>query len=564
MDKSINKFSLLTLFIGNNGRGILLGLIAGVMSNLLTILIPVSFGRYYELVFDLNAVRAQFLNYIPFFDQVNHPVTYLKVLGVLILLKFFFHYTERFFIARLGEQFIFQIRNTLFTRQLQLHLDLYDEKGIGRYLLRFSGDLASIRNYLTKGILRFGVDFVLLAFTLATLFVIHPGVGAIVFCSWLLICVLVFFLNGPLYRASLRKRDNTSGLLSFVNRRLKNIQSIKAFNRFQPESNKFKRRAAKVLDYSLEYHRVYQFIFALIPVLLYTMIGGILYYVYYLKSIQHSSVNQGSLVGIILLLITVLPVFRRLLRVPISWELGNLSFQKLTAVLHSPMEPDGTSDISKKAYPIKVQKLTYSYPNKQSPIFNNLNLLLKENQVNVVHLGVGKGKTTLIRLLLGIYQPGSGQIYYGANAISDVKMISLRRCITVVSASFPLLGRKVFEAVSYSTKKEKRAAVSKLLLQLQEHMPEEECLQLDAKIGEFGSHLSSSQNKLLLYVRALLTKKPIIIIEEPLKDLHPLVAPLIIDRLEKYKGTVVLITSDKQLTQKISDLNSLKLRSSLN
>ncbi len=562
--EQFKKWQLIRQFTGRHYLTIIIAILTGIISSLLTILIPVSFGKYYELVFDLRAVRAQFLNKLPFFD-VQSPKAYLWLLLILIGLKGLFHFLERFSIARLGEQFVYDIRDTLYVRQLALHINIYDERGIGRYLLRYSGDLKSIRNYFTKGILRFSTDAVLLIFALLTLFLMDKGVGIIVLSTWLTVVGLVFLLNIPLRKASLNKRNKTSGLLGFINTKLKGIQTIKVFNRQVPETTRFRKRTQKILQYGIEYERIYNVIFVIVPTALYLMIGAVLWYVLWQKQQGAGQVNEGTLLSIVLLLITILPVFRRILRTPVSWELGNISFEKLLKVLNVPAETLGTKNIRKRAYPMHIRDVRFGYANANRNVLNDINISFKPYKINVLNIEQGEGKTTLIKLLTGLYTPASGQILLGEDNIKDISLTSLRRCLTVVSPDFPLVGKTVFEAVSYSISKSKIPAVETILQVIQRGLPPQQQLSVHDKIGEFGSHLSVSQQKILQYTRAFLTRKPILIIEEPFESLPKIVKDNIVQLLNERveNSTIILLMSWESMYGKLSDIHYIELENTL-
>lgn len=565
--KRVNEFQkrrLVRQFAGQHRLAIAVAIVAGIISSLLTILIPVSFGKYYELVFDLRAIRAQFLDQLPFFD-VQSPKAYLYLLLVLIALKAVFHYLERFSIARLGEWFVYEIRDTLYLRQLDLHIKIYDERGIGRYLLRYSGDLKSIRNYFTKGILRFTTDAVLLTFALLTLFLIDVGIGIIILLTWLVVVGLVFLLNIPLRKASLNKRNTSSGLLGFINTKLKGIQTIKVFNRQVPEIKRFRKRTNKILRYGVEYERIYNIIFVIVPTALYLMIGAVLWYVLWQKQQGSGQLNEGSLLSVILLLITILPVFRRILRTPVSWELGNISFEKLLKVLNVSGEISGEKNIRKRAYTIDLRDVSFRYSDSESNILTDINVVFKPHKINVLNIEQGEGKTTLIKLLTGLYAPTSGQILLGKNNIRNISLPSLRRCMTVVSSDFPLVGKTVFEVVSYSISTVKLPTVEAILASLQVGLPPQQQLFAQDKIGEFGSHLSATQQKILQYARALLTQKPILVIEEPFEALPKVVKDNIVRLLNERveESTIVLMMSWQNLYGKLSKIHYIELASSV-
>ena len=83
-----------------------------------------------------------------------------------------------------------------------------------------------------------------------------------------------------------------------------------------------------------------------------------------------------------------------------------------------------------------------------------------------------------------------------------------------------------------------------LLEHLQQFEDVQNQLQLDSKIGDLGCNLTSGQQKILMYCRAFLTKKPILILEEPLKELNNKTQKLILQMLSDIQDQKTLILLD--------------------
>lgn len=502
----------------------------GFIASVLLILLPVSLGKYFDLLFGYNSKRAHFLDALPFsfWDSIPEFILFFTVATALWLIS---NFAYRYLTAELGLAFANELRVQLFERQMYIPLAEYDRKGHGKYLLRYSGDLGSIKNYLVRGVLRFAIDLGLILLALAGLYMLNAEVLSGLLIGFGIIIVVVFFLNRILYSRSVQMRNKRSGLLAYVAQRLRAMNTIQAFNRYAPEEKRFESRSKIVYRAGKRYQLIYQFIFTLIPVMLYWTLALTLYT--FSKTGELSQSHHGNLVAFVLLFITVLPIFRRLLRISTVWKVGNISFQKLIRILEL-----GSADLipntpfAWKEGTIELQQVGFSYDG-QKFVLRSINAKIPPKSFAFVKGRTGSGKTTLIKLLMALYPPTEGYILIDKQDIRSVHPKSLRRHITVVSEEFPLLGRTVFEAISYSRKREKRPKAQQVLDFLQAQFPPERHLQLDDRIGELGDRLSKGQTKMLLYARAILSEKPILLIEDPFKNLHGQVKKQIIAWLEE-------------------------------
>ena len=536
------KGSILRSFLAGNKWLVVLTFILTLCSSLLTILIPISIGKYYDLMFNYHSQRAQVLDFLPGWvaDTIPH---FLLFFGALVLFKFITAYYERYLTGMLGEFLVFNIRDRLFKHQLHLNMEVYDQKGIGKYLLRYSGDLKSIQNYFSKGIIGFAGDMVLLMLAVVTMLLVDYRMFIVFVVAIPAILIPVILLNRKLYNVSVDRRNIRSGMLSFVNKRLRGVVSIKAFNKEKPEYNKFERRSRRLLASGIQYHRVSSLIHVIIPTLLYTMLGGILFFAYYQKLHNQLVVEEGTLLTCLLLIITMMPVFRRTFRVVVHWKLGKISFTKLLNVLNLEQdEHQEKTDLIVEDGLVEVKDLSFAYEGN-APLFKMARMTFSPHKTHLVKGGTGVGKTSLIKLLMGIYRPTEGAIFIDGQNIDEVNPRSLRKKVTVVSNDFPLLGKTVFEAVSYSRKPEKRQAAEHMLDRVQRALPSAIKLSLDDAIGDLGNNLSKGQKRILSYTRALLTRKPILILDEPflgLDEENSKNLARMIEQLKKKRTIIVL------------------------
>lgn len=540
------KWPYLLSFLLDNKFIVLATFFAGLFSNIFTVLIPISIGKYYNIVFYFDTTKSAVLDFLPDYFWIDFTNFMIFFIGI-VLIKMVLMFVEKFLTGMLGERLVYRIRNDLFDHQLHMSMSEYDQKGIGRYLLRYSGDLKSVQSYMTQGVIRFASDTVLIGFSIGVLLLIDFWLFLILigFVTGILFIMNVF--NNRLYDISLLRRGSKSGLLSFVNSGLRAILTVKIFNKIRFMRRKYFRKSEKVYKLGIRYQFLSAVINSVIPSLLFFMLAMILVYVYYQKMHGGPVIDGGTLLASVLILITMLPVLRRTIRVTSKWKIGNLSIQKLLITFHKPVEHGkDLPDLDFKDGNIKITDIKFGYTAERN-IFDGLNLEIPAQKLCLIKGKVGDGKSTLLKLLTAVYLPDEGSIEIDGQDISQVNPNSLRRNIAVVSPHLPFVGRTVFDAISRNRKEASEKHAKKVLQTIQEHLSEDMHLSLDSQIGDLGDNLSIGQKQLLAFARAILTKKKIILVDEPFHGLDIKSAEKIALLLRKIKTdqTIIMFTAQE-------------------
>ncbi len=541
------KWEIIKSFSYKNIILVALTLGAGLSYNILTILIPISIGKFYELSFGFSSHRLAAFKFIPFMDAPDFN-SFLVFFFSLVALRLLFEYLNRYGIGLVGERFSKTLREQLFINQLQISMNVYDSKGIGKYLLRYSGDLKSIQNYVKNGLIRFSQDVVLLCIVVVAIGYFDTRLGVIIAGCILVSSLILWGINKALYKVSLEIRNKRSGMLTFVNTRLRGIMALKAFNKYRPEEKRYQKRSNDLYDIGKRYTKIVALLQAIIPAITYSMLGVIMLYVFSSTQGVQKTIQGSSLLVLILLIISILPVLRRSLRVSIVWKLGDISFSKLIDVFCLPRENQLPFEpIVLNQEEIVFKNVCFEYPNTTKRVFKHFALSISPQSTTLFQGTSGSGKSTFIRLLLKLMSPTNGHIAFGDYQCHELSEKTIRKNIAVVSKDFPLYGRNVYEAIVYNRKEKNRESAGQLLQYMQQFENKEDTLHLDSKIGDMGGNLTSGQQKMLMYCRALLTKKPILILEEPLKELNIKTQQLLFQLLEniEYQKTLILLDDHK-------------------
>ncbi|HMQ47449.1 MAG TPA: ABC transporter ATP-binding protein [Saprospiraceae bacterium] len=491
------------------------------VANLLALIIPLSMAQAYTTLFGIHSSRGRLLESWGLLSE-NSSLFWMQLLGICIVLKLVADYLKERQRGILGESLTFALRSLLYQHQVHLHQAHYEEKGIGRFLLRFSGDLDSTRNFITLGVIRFTSDIMLLILGLVFIMAIDIRLGVIILLILVLLTLFIGYFNHIAGQIELDRRNKKSGLLTFVNHSLNSSATIKAFNKEQPMLQRFEKKAGKIKQQGIDYFKWASVSGAAVTFGTYLTIWLTLGIIFFIKS-DHSSFDVGRFFAIVLILLSWRGVLSRTFRVGLIWKKGLISWKKLAALLDKETESNMAHPIKQlPAFPLRIKNLGLHLDGRH--LFSRINCKLFPGEILLLHGPANSGKTAFVKLLAGIYTPTTGHFQLGdANALEHHPK-AWRRRLTFISNSFPLTGQNVFQAISYGQSARHQEKAEKCLLEWQKRFPVLDNLTLDTPLNDFNGHLSQSQIRLLMWMRAILSQKKIIVVDEPWQGLDEALA----------------------------------------
>jgi len=539
------KKTLLIAFIKENRKVITGSFVFGLLSIIATILIPVFLGKYYQIALHRHSTRGKMFDVL--FGNIKGIEVFFMCFGILILFKFLFDFLMKYYLGISGELLSKNIRERLFARQLNAQLEVHQKKETGLYLLRYSGDLSAIQHYLTKGIITFVNDCMHLILALVVLAILNVQLTLILLASYPVIFVTILYLNKKLKVLTRKRRNRRSSNLSFVSSRLNSLLTIKAFNRQSVENEKYTKGSTDLYLYGKRYYRLYSFIYALLPFMLYAMLAIILWVAFDMKHHSHHKIKGHDLLTFIMTMVNVIPVFKRILSVNFIWQAGDISFTKLLRVFNAKQENIADEDTKLgSSGSIEFRDVSFAFA-KGENIISHLSFSIPSNSLTLISGKHQSGKSTLFKLITGLYEAKEGEILLGNANVATTNKKLLRKKITILSDEFPLIGKSVFETISYSRRDDKRAPAFAMLQKLGYAKPTDDSSLLDEPIFENGKNISYSQRKMLMLARALLTNKKIILLDEPFEGLDETLVDRLITIIEEYRTnhTIMIIDRNK-------------------
>ena len=206
---------------------------------------------------------------------------------------------------------------------------------------------------------------------------------------------------------------------------------------------------------------------------------------------------------------------------------------------------------------ITLEKIEFKYPNQKISLFRNISLTISPGQILVISGNNGFGKTTLVKLLLGILEPVYGTISADQVLINQLQEPWWRQNImylpqesNFVNASFKIniFGQKTTSGLSSAIEPMVTTEATNILMEsgLKEFIDDQQN-GIDAMISSDAIELSPGIRKKVALARALTSNGQIVIFDEPTETLDQVGSALVyqlINRLHKKKKTIIICSSD--------------------
>ena len=235
--------------------------------------------------------------------------------------------------------------------------------------------------------------------------------------------------------------------------------------------------------------------------------------------IAERELTVGALVACTILTSRALGPLGQVAGLMTRYHQSRSALSTLNNVMQLPVErPAGKSFVHRPKIrgEIEFRNVTFSYPGQQTPALSNVSFKLGAGERVGLIGRIGSGKSTVEKLVLGLYQPSSGSILIDGVDINQIDPAVLRRNIGYVPQDVVLFYGTVKENIMFSAPYADDAA----MLHAAEIAGVTEFVHpsaqgFDLRIGERGEGLSGGQRQTVAVARALLLDPPALIMDEP-------------------------------------------------
>ena len=194
---------------------------------------------------------------------------------------------------------------------------------------------------------------------------------------------------------------------------------------------------------------------------------------------------------------------------------------------------------------ISTQNLTFRYPESQTKLFDNLSFEIKEGQKVAVLGKIGSGKSSLVRILLGLYLPDDGLVMVGGTNVSQIRPEDMRANFGIVHQNVALFSGTIRDNIALGVDDYedeflvKVAEVSGIMDWLGK-LPNG----FDYEVSEGGKELSGGQRQTVALARALMRRPHYLLLDEPTANMDTGTEQMVLGGLKNHltDETVVIVT----------------------
>ncbi|MDY6340370.1 MAG: ABC transporter ATP-binding protein [Saccharofermentans sp.] len=389
----------------------------------------------------------------------------------------------------------------------------------GDLLNRFNGDVGTIASNAISWIPNLIVNIYTFIVTLVVLWRMDFGMALIAFISAPFLLGLSRFIMRKMKEYRKRVLELNSQMMSFEVETFYNFEMIKSFGIFGYYSRKLKSWQQKYKKFNLDYNK-FQIKSNILLTLVSTIVSSTAF-AYCLYRLWTGQIMYGDMTFFLQQRSALSSRFNNLVGTIPGMINSAVSAHRVRELMDLPREehdPDRVTYLEErtgKGIKVHVNDVTFGY-DEHSNVYEHSNLEVTSGEIVALMAESGGGKTTLIRLLLGMLEPDSGKVTLQSGSGEEFPVNSdLRKFFAYVPQGNTMFSGTIAENMrmvneNASDEEVINALKTACAWDFVEHLPEG----INSRLGERGRGLSEGQAQRISIARALLRNSPILLLDE--------------------------------------------------
>ena len=505
-----NNLKKLFLYSKKQDTKINRAIIYSILNKLFDLAPPVLIGIAIDIVVEGS---DSFLGNLGF-ENKRQQILILAILTFIIWsLESTFDYVAAVTWRNISQDIEHKIRTETFNNVLDLDLQFFENKSSGRLMAILNDDVNQLEKFLDTGAEKLIHTMTTILVIGGTFIYISPIIAIFAFIPIPIIIFGSFRFTKTIAKRYTKIRNSIESLNANLSNSLTGIMTVKSFNREGKETKRIAKSSEEVK--AANYHAI-RLSAAFIPIIRIAILFGFTATLIIGGFMALDGQIRVSMYSVLLF------ITQRLL-----WPLTDLgdtfdlyqramaSFKRITTLKETkPTIINGVKELSNFQNSIIFDNVNFSYE-EGFRVLNNVSIEINKGQNIAIVGSTGSGKSTMIKLILRLYDVDNGIVKFDEIDIKDLKLESLRENIALVSQDIFLFEGSVFENIAYgnldaNTDEIWEAAKLSEADVFINQLPQKE----NTIVGERGQKLSGGQRQRISIARAILKNPEILILDE--------------------------------------------------
>jgi len=438
------------------------------------------------------------------------------------------------------------IRNRIYSHVLEMDRPFFEKRTTGDIMAHISNDLQAVQMACGIGLVSALDAFVMSIAAISFMAYIHPLLTLLALLPMPFLAICTRVLTGRLHHRFNIVQEQFSLMTEFVRSTLVSIRLVKAYTMENLQKNEFDGMGRDYVQSNIRVAVIHGLLF---PVA--AMVGniGMLLVLYFGGRFTiEGRITLGDFVAFITYLYMLIWPMMAIGWVANLAQRGLTSLRRIQALITSVPrlvdEEDPGIPIRNPSF--RLRNLTFSYARGSTPALLDLDMDLQAGIYGITGR-TGCGKSTLCKLLARLYPVPDGSLYFGEKDVNGIPLRTVRNRIAYVGQEAILFSDTIGANIAFgkpdATAGEIEAAARAASIHNEiKSFPDG----YDSVIGERGVTLSGGQRQRLALARALITDRPILVIDDALAALdveteHEVLRSVV----DRGRRTLVVIVSQR-------------------
>ncbi len=468
---------------------------------------------------------------------------------VIAVLRGLFSYFQLSITSRTGYQMVYSLRRELFVHLQRLSLSFHNRARCGELLTKVTGDTNTLKDAFPDLALAFAADLLTVIGMFGIMCALSWKLGLIVLAPFPILFYAVLYRYRKVKASAKRQRKKEGRIASQITEALTAVALVQAFGRERYEEERFETESAQTLEESIHTARTEAAAARTVEIISATGIWIVILF----GSLQvlWGQMTPGDVLIFASYASNMYKPIRNLAKLSTKFSKATVSVERIAEILE--IEPEIQDDphaveASNLKGEIVFDNVSFDY-GEGKEVLKEVSFTISPGQRVALVGASGAGKSTIVSLLLRLYDPQEGCIAIDGLNIKNYRRESLRREIGVVLQNSVLFGTTIRENIAYG---KPDASLEEIVAAAKAANAHDFILELengyDTIIGERGATLSGGQRQRIAIARVIIRNAPILILDEPMTGLDVESESKVRDALNRLMagGTCLLVTHDLQ------------------